>query len=111
MVKTATSEKQNNNTQQVSIFKRFFGQIQRIGKSLLFPIAMLPLAAIFLRMGAQMPSDTAFAKVTATIMNALGKSVFDNLPLVFAVGVAFGLSKDQRGEAAITALVVFTLMI
>ena len=113
MVKTNSVEKNKNLKAQSSnlpIHKKIFGLLQRIGKALLFPIAMLPLAAIFLRIGAQMSNSTEFSTVIKGIFDAIGNAVFGNLALLFAVGVAFGLSKDMRGESAITGFVVFMLL-
>ncbi len=92
-----------------SIFKRFVAMLQKLGKSLLFPIAMLPFAAIFLRVGAEVPTTTEFASVIHNVLSAVGNAVFDNLAMLFAIGIAFGLANDNRGEAAITGFVVFLL--
>ncbi|TCG11505.1 PTS transporter subunit EIIC [Mycoplasma todarodis] len=89
--------------------------LQRIGKSLLFPIAMLPFAAIMLRVGAEIPGDVSkgasqFSHIINMIMTAIGNAVFSNLHIIFAVGIAFGLSRDSRGEAAMVGLVVMILL-
>ncbi len=89
--------------------------IQRIGKSLLFPIALLPLAAIFLRVGALIPDAahgaSQFANITGSILRSIGNAVFGPiLPVLFAIGVAFGMSNDQRGEAALVGFVMMILL-
>lgn len=77
----------------------------RIGKALLFPIAVLPIAAIFLRLGSQIPGGTDFAKFIQSIFLVGGNVVFNNLYILFGIGVAFGLTKDNRGEAALVGFV------
>ncbi|WP_246005080.1 PTS transporter subunit EIIC [Mycoplasma marinum] len=84
--------------------------LQRIGKALLFPIAMMPMAAILLRVGAQIGDATAFASFVHAFIQGSGDAVFGALPFLFAIGVAFGLAKDSRGEAAITGFVIMVLM-
>ncbi len=85
--------------------------LQRIGKSLLFPIAMLPFAAIMLRVGAEVSPDASeFSRIVNMLMTSIGNAVFNNLHIIFAVGIAFGLSKDSRGEAAMVGLVVMILL-
>ncbi|MCP4336678.1 MAG: PTS transporter subunit EIIC [Mycoplasma sp.] len=85
-------------------------QLSRVGKSLLFPIAMLPVAAILLRVGVAVPPASAFAKFISQIFQAGGNAIFKTLPILFAIGVGFGLSKDSRGEAAISAFVTMALL-
>ena len=102
--------KSNDSSGKISGPKRALALLQRIGKALLFPIAMLPLAAIFLRMQGVFGSDTELAAIVNGIMGAIGNGVFDNLPVLFAVGVAFGLAKDNRGEAAIVGFVAFMIL-
>ena len=63
-------------TKQDNIFRRAFALLQRLGKSLLFPIAMLPAAAIFLRLGAAIPGDTAFSTFVSTTFDSLSSGVF-----------------------------------
>ena len=105
MTTTATD---NNN---LSPFKRAFALLQRVGKSLLFPIAMLPIAAIFLRLGAAIPGDTEFSSFVGQLFLTIGDAVFGTaLPFLFAIGIAFGMSKDQRGEAAIVGFSVMVIL-
>lgn len=107
---TSTMKKQTT-VKSNSIFKRAFAQLQKLGKSLLFPIAMLPMAAIFLRLGAAIPGDTEFSKAVSDVFMTIGNGVFgDAMPFLFAIGIAFGMSKDQRGEAAIVGFSVMIIM-
>ena len=96
--------------------KRAFELLTRIGKALMFPIAVLPIAAILMRIGAQVPGNAGIANAPGFVafvqrgLAAVGATVFDNLHILFAIGVAFGLTKDNRGEAAITGFVAIILL-
>lgn len=98
------------------VFTKCFNSLGRIGKALMFPIAILPIAAILNRLGAQVPANVdienapAFVVFVQTMLAAAGNTVFNNLHMLFAVGVGFGLTKDNRGEAALTALVGMILL-
>ncbi len=100
----------NNN-----IFKRSLSFLQKIGKSLLFPVAMLPLAAILLRLGAAIPGTTDFSKFISSVFLAIANGVFGNaMPILFAIGISFGMSRENRGEAAIigfSVMVIFTILL
>lgn len=102
--------KRNNPSNYQSIWKKSFNQLQKIGKSLLFPITMLPFAAIFLRLGVAIPTTTGFSSAIHGIFLTIGNGVFGNLSILFAVGIAFGLAKDNRGESAIVGLVVMIIL-
>lgn len=97
-------------------FRRVFQALGRIGKALMFPIAVLPIAAIIMRIGAQIPINgnivnaPTFVTFVQKTLAAVGDTVFSNLHILFAIGVGFGLTKDSRGEAAITAFVGMTLL-
>lgn len=73
--------------------KRAFEGLGRIGKALLFPIAVLPIAAILNRLAAQLPTNTgienadAFVTFVQSVLSSVGSTVFDNLHILFAVGV------------------------
>ena len=62
--------------------------LQRIGRSLMVPIAVMPAAALLLRLGQPDLLDIPF-------MAAAGSAIFDNLALLFAIGIAIGMSDDQ----------------
>lgn len=85
----------------------FFGKLQKLGKSIMVPVAVLPVAAIFLRLGAGVPGIEG---KLAEIFLKSGAGVFDNLALLFAIGIAFGLAKDNNGAAALAGAVGFFVM-
>ncbi|UDI77459.1 PTS transporter subunit EIIC [Staphylococcus taiwanensis] len=101
------------------MFKKFFGQLQRIGKALMLPVAILPAAGILLAFGNAMHNEQlvklapwlkmdAFVMISS-VMEAAGQIIFDNLPLLFAVGTALGLAGGD-GVAALAALVGYLIM-
>ncbi|MGW4494011.1 PTS transporter subunit EIIC [Streptomyces sp. NPDC004376] len=85
-----------------------FQGLQKVGRSLQLPIAVLPAAGILLRFGQPDIHDKLHvpAKVTAVFATA-GGALFDNLPLLFCVGVAIGFAKKADGSTALAALVGF----
>jgi N-acetylglucosamine PTS system EIICBA or EIICB component len=80
--------------------KQFFAQLQRIGGALMLPIAVLPVAALLLRLG----QPDLF---NLPVMQAAGQAIFDNLGLLFAVGVAIGLARENHGAAGLAAVVAY----
>lgn len=105
------------NTTFKDFFRKVFESLGRIGKALMFPIAVLPIAAIIMRIGAQIPTTNSFILNSPSFVSfvqktlaAVGDTVFNNLHMLFAIGVGFGLTKDNRGEAAITAFVGMILL-
>ena len=76
-----------------------FNLFQKIGKALMTPIAVLPIAAILLRLG----FGDIFTGEVANIMKVAGESIFSNLDLLFAIGIAYGLAKNSDGAAALSA--------
>ncbi|SFL95901.1 Phosphotransferase system IIC components, glucose/maltose/N-acetylglucosamine-specific [Halanaerobium salsuginis] len=78
--------------------KKIFAQLQRIGKSLMLPIAVLPAAALLLRLGAPDVLDIPF-------IMAAGSAIFDNLALLFGIGVAVGIAFDSSGSAGLAGAV------
>jgi N-acetylglucosamine PTS system EIICBA or EIICB component len=80
--------------------KQFFAQLQRIGGALMLPIAVLPVAALLLRFGQADLLDLP-------VMRAAGQAIFDNLGLLFAVGVAIGLARENHGAAGLAAVVAY----
>ncbi|VEU59832.1 PTS transporter subunit EIIC [Mesomycoplasma neurolyticum] len=98
-----------------TFFNKFLNQLQRLGKSIMFPIAVLPIAALLLRIGSLIEDpysnnseNIAYAqKIIGQIISAPGKIVFENLSLIFAIGIAFGFAKDNRGEAALVGAIVW----
>ncbi len=84
-----------------------FAQLQRLGKSLMLPIALLPAAGILLRLG----QPDLLGKITAPVigpffnaMSAAGGAIFSSLPILFAVGVAIGFAKKADGSTALSAV-------
>jgi PTS system D-glucosamine-specific IIC component len=99
-----------------------FGQLQRIGKALMVPVAILPAAGLLLGIGAGMknmyiqiadPADgqvpDGLFKLIASTMEGAGDVIFGNLALLFAIGVAIGLTADA-GVAALAATTGFLVM-
>lgn len=78
-----------------------FGKIQKVGKALMTPVAVLPVAAILLRLGVLWDIP---------IITAAGAAIFDNLALLFAIGVAFGLAKNNQGAAGLAGAVGYLVI-
>lgn len=78
-----------------------FNLLQRIGKALMTPIAVLPIAALLLRLG----FGDIFDGEVALIMKSAGEAVFSNLDLLFGIGIAYGLSKNNDGAAALAGAI------
>jgi len=90
-----------------------FAQLQRLGKSLMLPIAVLPAAGILLRLG----QDDLLGKIKAPVigpfvhaMSAAGDAIFSNLPLLFALGVAIGFARKADGSTALAAAVGYLVV-
>src|SRR6187399_2917517 len=90
-----------------------FAQLQRLGKSLMLPIAVLPAAGILLRLG----QPDLLGRIEAPVigpffqaMSAAGGALFDNLALLFAVGVAIGFAKKADGSTALAAVVGYLVV-
>ncbi|WP_392543957.1 PTS transporter subunit EIIC [Oryzobacter telluris] len=81
--------------------------IQKFGRSLMLPIAALPVAALLLRFGApdMLGADGLGWEKVAAVLFAGGNALFANLPLLFAVGVAIGIAKKADGSTALAAVV------
>ena len=103
---------------------KIFGVLQRVGRSFMLPIAILPVAGLLLGIGSSFTNETTIAtyglqKILGNgtllnslliIMNKVGSAVFDNLPLIFAVGVAIGMAKKEKEVAALSALIAYFVM-
>ncbi|MGF6758532.1 N-acetylglucosamine-specific PTS transporter subunit IIBC [Paraburkholderia sp. GAS42] len=81
-----------------------FLKIQRLGRALMLPIAVLPVAGLLLRLG---QPDVFNIKMIADA----GGAIFDNLPLLFAIGVAVGFAKDNNGVAALAGAIGYLIEI
>lgn len=75
--------------------------LQKIGKALMTPIAVLPVAAILLRLG----FGDIFDGEIAMIMKSAGEAVFSHLDLLFGIGIAYGLAKNNDGAAALSGAI------
>ena len=88
-----------------------FGYLQKIGKALMVPVAVLPAAAIMLGIGYWIdPSGWGANSQLAAFLIKAGAAIIDNMAILFAVGVAYGLSKDKDGAAALAGLVAFEIV-
>jgi PTS system glucose-specific IIC component len=92
----------------VSVWRTAFGWLQKIGKSLMLPVSVLPVAGILLGVGSA--KFTWLPSVVSNVMAQAGGAVFGNLPLIFAIGVALGLTGND-GVAALAAVVGFAVMV
>jgi len=79
------------------------GQLQRIGKALMLPIAVLPAAGLLLRLG---QPDT----LNIPFMAAAGNAVFNFLPLLFAIGIAVGFAKENHGLAGMAGFISYEIL-
>ena len=85
-----------------------FGVLQRVGRSFMFPIALLPVAGLLLGIGSSFSNPTTISaynlgwllgegtvlNLILSVMSATGNVIFANLPLIFAMGVALGMAKQ-----------------
>ena len=83
--------------------KKVFAELQNIGKALMLPVATLPIAALLMRLGAGDLLDIP-------VMAAAGTIIFTNLPIIFGIGVAIGISKDGHGAAALSGAVAYFII-
>ena len=84
------------------------GYMQRIGRSLMLPVATLPIAALFMGIGYWIdPSGWGGNNLLAAFLLMTGSTILDNLGILFAVGLAYGMAKDKDGAAAVSGLVAF----
>jgi glucose PTS system EIICBA or EIICB component len=101
------------------MFKNAFGVLQKVGKALMLPVALLPAAGILLALGAALVNpalldlapflDNSAVAMVASVMKNAGDIVFGNLPLLFAVGVAIGLAGGE-GTAGLAAIIGYLIM-
>ncbi len=92
----------------MSAWRIAFGWLQKIGKSLMLPVSVLPVAGILLGIGSA--KFALLPPVVSNVMAQAGGAVFGNLPLIFAIGVALGLSGND-GVSALAAVVGFAVMV
>ena len=103
---------------------RVFGLFQRIGRSFMLPIALLPIAGLLLGVGSSLTNPTTLATYNLTwllgegtvlgwimqIFAGTGNIIFANLPLLFAMGIALGMTEQERGTAVLSAAIAFFVM-
>lgn len=80
--------------------------LQRLGRSLMLPVAVLPAAAILMGIGYWIESDVE-GNTIAALLSTAGASILDHIPILFAVGVALGMAKERDGSAALGGLVAY----
>ncbi|MED5247601.1 maltose/glucose-specific PTS transporter subunit IIC [Priestia sp. LL-8] len=100
--------------------KKAFEQAQQFGKSFMLPIAVLPAAGLLLGIGGALSNPNtitaypflnfAWLQAIFTIMSSAGSIVFSNLPIIFAVGVAVGLARSDKGTAGLAAMIGYFVM-
>ncbi|MEH6943935.1 N-acetylglucosamine-specific PTS transporter subunit IIBC [Bacillus sp. JJ722] len=85
--------------------------LQKLGRSLMLPVAVLPAAAILMGIGYWIdPTGWGADSPIAAFLIKSGGSLIDNLPILFAVGVALGMSKDKDGSSALSGLVAYLVI-
>lgn len=103
---------------------KVFGVLQRVGRSFMLPIAILPVAGLLMGIGSSFTNATTIETYKLTsilgegtilhallvIMSTVGSAVFDNLPLIFAVGVAIGMAKKEKEVSALSAVIAYFVM-
>lgn len=103
---------------------KIFGVLQRVGRSFMLPIAILPVAGLLLGVGGSFTNGTMISAYHLegllgsgtllnsflTILNSCGSVIFDNLPLLFAIGVAVGMAKQEKEVAALASVIAFFIM-
>ena len=103
---------------------KIFGVLQRVGRSFMLPIAILPVAGLLLGLGSSFTNETMLKTYglwnvmgPGTLFNAIfqvmsdaGNIVFANLPIIFAMGVAIGMAKKEKEVAALSAAIAFFIM-
>ena len=103
---------------------KIFGVLQRVGRSFMLPIALLPVAGLLLGIGSSFTNETMLATYGLSsiiypgsliytildIMNQCGSAIFNNLALLFAMGVAIGMAKKEKEVAALSGAIAYLVM-
>ena len=103
---------------------KIFGVLQRVGRSFMLPIALLPIAGLLLGIGSSFTNPTTLETYGLTrviyeggilytildVMSKAGSVVFDNLALLFAMGVAIGMAKKEKEVAALSGAISYLIM-
>lgn len=90
------------------MFKNAFANLQKVGKSLMLPVSVLPIAGILLGVGSA--NFSWLPAVVSHVMAEAGGSVFANMPLIFAIGVALGFTNND-GVSALASVVAYGIMV
>ncbi|MFC3939841.1 PTS N-acetyl-D-glucosamine transporter [Pseudomonas gingeri NCPPB 3146 = LMG 5327] len=86
------------------MYQLFIEGLQRLGRALMLPIAILPIAGLLLRLG-----DTDLLNIA--IIHDAGNTIFANLALIFAIGIAVGFARDNNGTAGLAGAIGYLVMI
>ena len=103
---------------------QIFGVLQRVGRSFMLPIAVLPVAGLLLGIGSSFTNATmidtyglqailgegTILNMFLTVLSKAGSALFDNLPMIFAVGCAIGMAKKEKEVAALSAVIAYFTM-
>ena len=103
---------------------RLFGVLQRVGRSFMLPIALLPIAGLLLGVGASLTNaamiesyrlenilgEGTILNSVLRVLSAVGSIIFDNLPIIFAMGVALGMAESEKATATLSAAIAFFVM-
>ena len=103
---------------------KIFGVLQRVGRSFMLPIALLPVAGLLLGIGSSFTNETMLAAyglnsvihpgtliyTILDVMSQTGSAVFNNLALLFAMGVAIGMARKEKEVAALSGAVAYIIM-
>ena len=103
---------------------KIFGVLQRVGRSFMLPIALLPVAGLLLGIGSSFTNETMLAAyglnnvihpgtliyTILDVMSQTGNAVFSNLALLFAMGVAIGMARKEKAVAALSGAVAYIIM-
>ncbi len=112
-------ETANSSNCIVKLFRFMFGFLQKIGKSLMLPVSVLPVAGLLLGVGGalllgveqgRLQIDSGWLILLLNIMKNSGEPIFASLPLIFAIGVALGLTKND-GVSSLAAVVGYVVML
>lgn len=103
-----------------NMFNKLFGKFQMFGKAIMLPIAVLPAAGLLLGIGGAFSNPNTIAlypfldhtilQAIFTIMSSAGNIIFGNLPLIFAIGIAVGLAKSDKGVAGLASVLSYLVM-
>ena len=101
-----------------------FSVLQRVGRAFMLPIALLPIAGLLLGIGASLTNEAmleaynligamgpgTFLYSVFSLLASVGTVIFDNLPIIFAMGVALGMAENEKATATLSAAIAFFVM-